>query len=114
MENLTQSQIDENQKYKDSLFESRIEVKQEDINPNGLNTITDTYYTEAPQLELYSCFLEDRPFRVIICEYSLWFYCEALDNQEKPFSTILDRGTFEFDTEEECIAFLKEHIDLIY
>jgi hypothetical protein len=114
MENLTQTEINENQKYKDSLFESRIEVKQEDINPNGLNTIQGTYYTKAPQLELYSCFLKDRPFRVIICEYSLWFYCEALDNQEKPFSTILDRGTYEFDTEEECIDFLKENIDLIY
>ena len=61
-----------------------------------------------------SSFIDNnRPYIAIVCNDSGLYYCKALDEQPKPFSCVLDRGFYEFDSEDKVIEFLQENLELI-
>lgn len=54
---------------------------------------------------------QSRPYVAIVCNESGFYYCKALDKQPKSFSCVLDRGYYEFDSEDKVVEFLRNNIN---
>ena len=61
-----------------------------------------------------SSFIDNnRPYIAIVCNDSGLYYCKVLYEHRKPFSFVLDRGLYEFYSENKVIEFLQENLELI-